>query len=264
MTAQYDDEINLRDYINVLIKRKVTIFVAFFICVAAVAFYSFTAPEIYRVEETIRIGQVDGSLISKAEAIRLIRSKNTLQPVVEALDKDLSLSGLKKSLKIEEVKGTDFLSISINHKNPQRAIEILKNTADNFIKYGNSLYAKKIKLLEERMEALEIQKQSIKKEINSLQGVIKDKVTPDYPLIQNTLTSYEAIYSQLDDKIYALKVKLTNAKKFELFEPPLEPKSPISPKKKQNIAIAGILGLMLGVFIAFFREFWVNSAGEEE
>jgi uncharacterized protein involved in exopolysaccharide biosynthesis len=264
MTAQYDDEINLRDYINVLIKRKVTIFVVFFLCVVFAAFYSFTAPKVYKVEETIRIGQVDGSLISKLEATRLIRSKNILEPVVGALDKDLSLSGLKGSIKIEEVKGTAFLTVSINYNNPERAIKILKNIADNFIQYGNSLYAKKIKLLEERMEALEIQKQSIKKEINSLKGVIKDKVTPDYSLIQDALTSYEAIYSQLDDKIYSLKVKLANARNFELFEPPLKPENPISPKKKQNIAIAAVIGLMLGVFIAFFREFWVNSAGEEE
>jgi capsular polysaccharide biosynthesis protein len=194
----------------------------------------------------------------------MLPSKNILQPVVEALDKDLSLLGLKGSIKIEGVKGTNFLSVSINHKSHQRAIEILKNTADNFIEYGNNLYAKKIKLLEERMKALEIQKQSIKKEINSLQGVIKDKVTPDYPLIQNTLTSYEAIYSQLDDKIYSLKSKLANTKKFELFEPPLKPKNPISPKKKQNITIAAVIGLMLGVLIAFFREFWVNSTGGEE
>ena len=186
-----------------------------------------------------------------------------MQPVVEALDKDLSLSGLKGSIKIEEVKGTNFLSISINHKNPQRAIEILKNIADNFIEYGNNLYAKKIKLLEERMEALETQKQSVKREINSLQGVIKDKITPDYPLIQNTLTNYEEIYSKLDEETYSLKNKLADARKFELFEPPLEPENPISPKKKQNIAIAAVIGLMLGVFVAFFREFWANSAGEE-
>lgn len=264
MTAQYDDEIDLRDYINVLIKRKVTILVVFFLCVAFAAFYSFTTPKIYSVEETIRIGQVDGSLISKEEATRMLQSKNILQPVVEALDKDLSLPELKGSIKIEGVKGTDFLSISINHKNLQRAIGILESIAGNFIEYGNSLYAKKIKLLEERMETLKTQKQSVKKEINSLQGVIKDKMTPDYPLIQNTLISYEQIYSKLDDKIYSLKVKLANARKFELFESPLEPENPISPKKKQNIAIAGILGLMLGVFIAFFREFWVNSSKKDE
>ena len=91
---QYDDEINLCDYINVLIKRKVTILIVFFLCVAVAAIYSFTTPKIYKVEETIRIGQINDSLISKEEAIRLIRSKNILQPVVEALNKDLSLSGL--------------------------------------------------------------------------------------------------------------------------------------------------------------------------
>ena len=34
-----------------------------------------------------------------------------------------------------------------------------------------------------------------------------------------------------------------------------EPKYPIKPKKKQNIAISGIAGLMLGIFLAFFTEY---------
>ena len=35
-----------------------------------------------------------------------------------------------------------------------------------------------------------------------------------------------------------------------------EPKSPIKPNKKLNILIAGVLGLFVGIFVAFFLEFW--------
>jgi uncharacterized protein involved in exopolysaccharide biosynthesis len=35
-------------------------------------------------------------------------------------------------------------------------------------------------------------------------------------------------------------------------------------KPSTILAIAGVLGLMLGVFIAFFREFWVNSSEKDE
>lgn len=35
-----------------------------------------------------------------------------------------------------------------------------------------------------------------------------------------------------------------------------EPRTPIKPNKKLNILIAGVLGLFVGIFVAFFLEFW--------
>jgi len=45
--------------------------------------------------------------------------------------------------------------------------------------------------------------------------------------------------------------------------PAVEPREPVAPKKKLNIAIAGVLGLMVGVFGAFLVEY-VEEWGEEE
>ena len=42
----------------------------------------------------------------------------------------------------------------------------------------------------------------------------------------------------------------------------VEPKEPVAPKKKLNIAIAGVLGLMVGVFGAFFIEFLEGDKGD--
>jgi succinoglycan biosynthesis transport protein ExoP len=38
------------------------------------------------------------------------------------------------------------------------------------------------------------------------------------------------------------------------------PQVPVAPKKALNLAVAGCLGLMLGVFVVLFRSYWVNSA----
>jgi capsular polysaccharide biosynthesis protein len=48
-----------------------------------------------------------------------------------------------------------------------------------------------------------------------------------------------------------------------MLQPPTRSAKAVAPKKKQNIAIAAVLGLLLGVFIAFFKEFLANSAKEE-
>jgi len=44
--------------------------------------------------------------------------------------------------------------------------------------------------------------------------------------------------------------------------PAVEPKHPVAPKKKLNIAIAGVLGLMVGVFGAFAMEYFEGGAEE--
>jgi uncharacterized protein involved in exopolysaccharide biosynthesis len=46
--------------------------------------------------------------------------------------------------------------------------------------------------------------------------------------------------------------------------PAVEPKEPVAPKKKLNIAIAGVLGLMAGVFGAFLVEYFEGWGEEEE
>ncbi|WP_202079452.1 YveK family protein [Caldalkalibacillus salinus] len=40
----------------------------------------------------------------------------------------------------------------------------------------------------------------------------------------------------------------------------VEPESPASPNKKLNVAIAGVLGVMISVFVVFGRYYWINSA----
>jgi len=87
---------------------------------------------------------------------------------------------------------------------------------------------------------------------------------------EQEITSAEAALSELDRQISLLKSslaelsgKLLNARiaKAETPDPirvidePLAPKAPISPNKKMNIAVAGILSLMVGVLLAFFYDY---------
>ena len=43
-----------------------------------------------------------------------------------------------------------------------------------------------------------------------------------------------------------------------------EPRSPIKPRKGQNILISGVLGLFVGVLVAFFVEYWEESREREK
>ncbi|MBD3264634.1 MAG: hypothetical protein GF375_06000 [Candidatus Omnitrophica bacterium] len=262
--SQYhEDEIDLGSYIKVLIKRKATIIVIFTICVISAALYNFLAPNVYKVEETVRIGSIGGYLISKEEAMKEIRSRDVLEPVIKQTGEHFTISELKRKLDVEEIENTPFLLVSIKHTDPDLAIAVLEGIAKNFIGKGNELYQQRISLLEEQIKDLEERKVSVEKGINDLQYRLNSNIaSTDYPLMQDTLSSYERFYSNLASQLYSEKLRLLDSKRFELFEPPIKPEKPVEPKKKQNIVIGAILGLMLGVFAAFFKEFWARSMSQ--
>ncbi|NLP45725.1 MAG: hypothetical protein GX347_01615, partial [Epulopiscium sp.] len=39
---------------------------------------------------------------------------------------------------------------------------------------------------------------------------------------------------------------------------------PIAPRKALNLAISAVLGLMIGVFVAFFMEYWISTEPEKK
>ncbi|MCL0086613.1 Wzz/FepE/Etk N-terminal domain-containing protein [Thermodesulfovibrionales bacterium] len=105
-----------------------------------------------------------------------------------------------------------------------------------------------LSLLKKFVERLEEEVKTLKKEINR----------KEIELTQ--LTRQEIIYQRTFDNLAIRLEEARIAKAMELGEvrivsPAIEPESPIRPKKKLNVAISGVLGLMFGVFIAFSREF---------
>ena len=83
--TQYDDEINLMDYIKVIIKRKKIIISIFIICVAVGAIVNFQIsrmPKVYRIDSTMRIGNIGGSLFSIEEIREKAKSRSLLQSII--------------------------------------------------------------------------------------------------------------------------------------------------------------------------------------
>lgn len=78
----------------------------------------------------------------------------------------------------------------------------------------------------------------------------------EYDIAMSTYTSYlkkmtaAAVYKDLD---------VASSFITEITAPVL-PKSPVSPNKLLNLAVAFVIGLILGVFIVFAREYWKSSA----
>lgn len=83
-------------------------------------------------------------------------------------------------------------------------------------------------------------------------------INPLYQDIRTRITNTKAV--RLEEARIAKTMELGEVR---IVSPATEPASPIRPKKRLNVAISGILGLMLGVFIAFSQEFWAKGKDKE-
>jgi len=72
----------------------------------------------------------------------------------------------------------------------------------------------------------------------------------------NSSSNERNLYNNLIYQINTLQERLNNCQDFGIISYARLPAAPIKPNKKLNILFAGVLGLFVGIFVAFFLEFW--------
>ncbi len=267
-----EDEINLRDYIKVILKRKKIILTVFFVAVITTAIASFLMPKVYEVTSTIQIGRIDELLMEKEKVKEILSGQNLLEPIIKELDLDIEPDKSSRNIKIEDIKNTNLLKIKVQYPDPEMVVKINKAIADSFVSRGQGIYQERLSLINERLKELEIEIKDTEEDIKRTQSLIikvaglttipQQEVTLRTILLQNTLSNYKNHLSTLKDRRNELKIALFKAEDFKIVEQPIEPKYPIKPKKKLNILISGIFSLMMGIFLAFFMEYWQSPKKE--
>lgn len=256
-----DDEVNLMDYIRVIIKRKKIIIGVVIICVVVTIV---TNLQKLTVSSTVRIGSIEGSLYSTDEVIEKMKNRNSLQSIVSETGVNLTAESLSKSIKIENISGTNFIIVQLESIKPDLAVKILNKMGNKFILDGNKLYENQIALMKQQVQALHMQTEVIGRQMKSLdEKMSKGKSRFGYASVHNTLATYGSVYSELSKAEYSLKKSLLTAENFEIVELPSESTNITSIKNKQKIIPSAILGLMLGIFIAFFKDYWERNANKE-
>lgn len=321
-----EEEIDLRDYLNVIIKRKKIIIGIFVVSVLAAAFMIFRMPKTYNVSMSIEpanLGVTDTGQILYLDSIATIKAKIESGSFNTAITKALKLDPKKErfDFKFLQPKGTVLLKIDLSRQREQTALG-LKILNELFTELSNS-YKPKVQNKKEAIEKqisisinrIEKQKNNIELKKKTLQileerevqlvGELKNVKDNSEKLVaqrdnllnikgqsddmavllysnvvqqnisyfnnlniqlavlmtrrENTLTAIENESKEIDNaqiNIEKLKLAKANIHNIKFVQKPEVSVFPIELKKKQNIAIASILSLILGVFIAFLVEFW--------
>lgn len=261
-----EDEIDIREYVNVIMKRKKLILSIFFTAVVITAIMSLLMPKIYEITSTIQLGSVNELLIKKEEVKEIILNQNSLLAIINQLGLKTEVERFRKEIKIDNINDTDLLSISITYPGIDTALKINDAIVNPLIAQGQSIYQERLALANERLKELEAEIKNAEVDIIRTQTLISGlpnsgnisqaDVSLRIILLQNTLPNYESNLTALRNQKNELKLLINNAKDFKIFDAPIRPLKPIAPKKAENVFIAGIISLVFGIFLAFFMEFY--------
>jgi capsular polysaccharide biosynthesis protein len=241
-----EGEIDLKECIKVLIKRKKFVFVIFIVSVGIAALANLWIPKVYEVTSTIQLGSINELLIKEEEAKEIILNQNSLSSIIKKLNLKVGVEDLKKDITIRNVAGINLLKIDIIYPDINIAFKINEALADPLIIQGQIIYQEQLSLAEKWLKELDEVIKDIEKDIN----IEKIQVSGDIKVKNNLFMLWE--------QRKKLNSFIVNAKDFKIIDQPIELKNSIK-RKKQKALIAGVITLLLGVFFIFFKEFYLGD-----
>jgi len=197
----------------------------------------------------IRLADIKISLqtekASKEQIIIALNEEDKVLKLSKSITEDQFFHQLMSSITNDNFNDINLTYIS-EETNPiyyNLAIKLI--TADISI---NSLFAEEIQLkenIDEYWERIE----------NIKQELAQEKLTQSR--LEREYNTAKGVYDVLSQKNEEVRIAVaTESGLIKIASLAYEPKYPIKPNKKLNILIAGVLGLFVGIFVAFFLEFW--------
>ena len=267
--AEYD-EIDLMDYVKVLIKRKWLILVIFFGAAIVAGVFSFLMPKVYKIDALLEIGQ----MVEKRETVEAPRQ------VVEKIEGDVYGIFVREKLEIpkteypkikaENPKDTRLIMLMIESAKPEDAKNILEEINNLIlaehqekIKVKRELIEKDIERIKIKVASFQEEKKNLEAKVEALQKVLPYQETPGSQFaLFDTKEKLEAKKQEIENlylQINSLERSLEDIQSTKIVKSPTISEKPVKPRPALNIVIAGVLGLFIGIFLAFGKEWWEKS-----
>ena len=294
-----EEEIDLREYIEVMVRRWkwiAGITLAAVVTAAIVSF--FVIAPIYEATATLLVAgppMIPTSRSLEAQVVEaLLKSEEVEAQVVEALGEVLSPperkpGGLVAKIKVAREGKSRVFRVSARADNPHKAAQIANAWAEAGVELLRKRQAPSDEALRRAERNLRTAEQALWEfaeasglaefDLRSLLGARSDQWTvnlfvgEDEAISQRTLPVLsvekrvelarllrvrdiaEEIYLSLAREAEMARITGQVEMAAEVISPAGAPSAPVQPKKKLNIAVAGVLGLMVGVFGAFLAEY---------
>ncbi len=279
-TEQYNEEleIDLREYVKLLWQAKWLLATIFIVAVAAAFIYSsFILEEEFETYTTIQLSNIDHVYSRPDTARQLIKSEKIAGDIIREFNGKQEWNDhrirrfISGNLEVEKIEGTEMISLTVQGNNPGDVKEMADGIAESFLNASHEEFDRELDIkedemarYEERMNTYEERVIETEKEIERIAGGDLDPVAEN--LISNSVSqrlfNYFDLMEDSRDSYFRMEERIDDMERARIINPAFTPESPSAPSVRLNMAIAGVLAIMLGVFAVFFREFMKGENAE--
>ena len=257
-----EEEIDLKDYLKIILKRK-RLILGIGLTVTIITFlFSFFSPKVYEISTSIEIGKSFEGSNSLENPIQ-VKTK-----IEEGIYKEIQE---KFNLKVENPKNTNLILIKVESKNPEKEKKILEELnkiilEDHQKKLEDQIntLSKKEKIIKTKISSLNREKEAIEERIKILEAIPPQKRTLSEKFFlsesREKIEWKEQEINNLQEELLSLQKQIATLQPTKVIKEPTISKNPIKPNIILNTMCALLLGLFGGIFFAFAKEWWKEES----
>lgn len=260
------NEINLREYFRIIWQGKWLILSLFLLSLLLTwIYFGLMKDPIYESEVQIMLNNTEGNYSDPGVASRVIKSNILVGEALKELGQEFSLQSIKNFINNNiKISITDqSLIVKVRHKEPQMAKMILDKIIEKYM-------VRSRKQFDSIIDAKEEYYISLKQELEELNQRIKmvNENIDMFSSIEDPVQKAIMATDQLDkldlynkqkidilEKLQEVSYDISILKPAEILDQAYMPEEPIDRNIGLKISLIGLLSLVLGVFIVFFKEF---------
>nr|MDQ3353591.1 polysaccharide biosynthesis tyrosine autokinase [Actinomycetota bacterium] len=242
-------QLDLRDYLAVVQRRKLIIVICTVGVVVGALAVSLLQTPVYEASADVvfETGSTEAILAPRGVVVgpKVVTEIEVMQSrsVREAAAQEL---GLQPNVGVAQVGETGVVRISARSADPQEAAEVANVYAETYIRTRREQLVAELLAAGEQVQA---KVDEFEQQIQELGPVSEEGTSTERASLLARQSSYAEQLDQLQ-----LARNLTESGGVRLVSRAVEPASPVEPTPVRNALLALVVGLMLGVGLAFVRE----------
>jgi succinoglycan biosynthesis transport protein ExoP len=240
-----EQEISLRELIEVLLKHKKLIAIITGVTFALSLIISFITPPVYEARTTLLVNpigsqQKNKEFTSSADVLDTISqypemsvetykeqflNSEVLQAAIKELDlKDesgnlMKIRSLREKVTVEVIDGTNLIKVSVRDRDPQLASDIVNTLNEKFIDFITAMTKRKsLQAVEAITEQLEVEKKALDEEAKKKRDYLMSSqdieiLNQEIVTLRDQLTAYKSSLIDVDKQIEADLISLKTMEK---------------------------------------------------
>ena len=276
------DEFSLRNVWRILMgQRKWLLGIPIFCMLLATIGVIMAKPK-WEATAVIQIGQVGQSGVGQGSqliepsvrAIERMKLKSFEDDVLATLKISLKPGDpiaelFRNSLSLKVLGTTELIQVRVRGYSPDQAANWARAVVDQISAVHQRLTKSIVERLDKQLTELNKQMRTIEEERGSLSKIVSmssarngDSKFSENLLLSDLLIKKNAELRDFETRRLAVSEQLTSIRAYPtaLVDRVYVPEQPASPKKLLTVLIAAIVGLILGVIVAFLRNYWQAGA----